>query len=118
MKTPRIAAVYEKNQYWADIEKHWRTDGTYEHGCCLPRWVHDFISVHPCCIPDADLGWSLLSPLKFVEHPSCNRPHWEQWHFPTQTDAITAAKWLARLGNVWVVDCTEDAMRYMKAHAA
>jgi len=114
MKTPRIATVYQETQYWSDIERNWRTDRTYDGGSCLPAWVHDFISIHHCYWDDTDMGWSLVSPLKFVEHPSCRRPHWEELRFETHQDAIIAAKWLARLGSVWVVDCDENA----KAHKA
>lgn len=122
MKTPRIAAIYRKADYWNDIETNFRQSGGNPEwgGSCLPPWAHDFISVHaPLDVsrygPNPTYtdgtpyypGYSLMSPMKLVEHPSCRRPQWEDWHFADKRDAIVAAKWIARQAEVWIVDCTE-----------
>jgi hypothetical protein len=108
MRTPHVATVYTKTKYWTDIDKVWWKAGEY-NGACLPRWVHDFVSVHSHqWDTDPQPHYSLCSPLMLVEHPSCRRPSWEDWKFESRNDAIIAARWIARCANIWVVDCCDN----------
>lgn len=87
MKTPRVAQMYVKEQYWKDVEILRTEKG-------LPAWAFDFVSVHG---PNQfDKKYALCSPMCLVDPATGKRPDFEDIKYDRKTDAIKAARKIAR----------------------
>ena len=102
MRQPVIAQlVPDVIQYWAAVDGIKRAKGQQ------PPWAFDFISVHS----QSAGGFGLVSPMCIVEKAKGTRPEFEKQSFAKKTEAVTAARQLARRHSkevgrkIFVVDC-------------
>jgi hypothetical protein len=99
MKRPRTAQLFKNREnYWSGVEIS-RIKGL------LPSWAFDFISVHYHEFRGV-FCYSLCSPMCLVG-PDGNRPAFETLSFPSEKEAIGAAKDVcrSRSNSLFVVVC-------------
>jgi len=100
MNKPNDLRVYKKETYWNRVDKASNRMREQNNGL-LADWVFDFVSIHQ---NQWDSSFGLCPPM-------CLRPdnglptYWEHFRFDTKQKAIDFAKWIARQGNVFIVDC-------------
>jgi hypothetical protein len=97
MKRPRTGQLFNREDYYEQLEKHRNEIGTRN----VP-WAYDFISIHPPC---AYSTFGIMAPLMLVDLTTGKRPEWESERFKTKKEAVKRARELARIHNTFIVDC-------------
>lgn len=102
MRQPVIAQLMpDILQYWAAVDGIKKEKGSH------PQWAFDFISVHS----KPTGGFGLVSPMCIIEKTKGIRPGFEKESFAKKTEAVAAARQLARQHSkevgrkIFVVDC-------------
>ncbi len=100
MKAPTDLRVYDKVKYWNCVDRASAKMRQQNNGL-LASWIFDFVSIH---INQFDDSYGLCPPMCLRETGS-SQTYWEHYKFDTKQKAIDFAKWVARQGHVFIVDC-------------